>query len=75
MVFIYPGRSFHTNQNNSKVILFEECLGVDPFGPRLVVLELSHFVRQVKVREIGDHRPVIRCKWNRHEPTFLLKIV
>jgi hypothetical protein len=59
VVLFYSGGSFHANQNDPKVLLFEEGLGMDPFGPGLVLLELSHFVFQVKVREISDHDAVI----------------
>ena len=37
---------------------------MDPLRPGLLVLELSHFVCQVKVRKFGNHRSVIRDKWN-----------
>jgi hypothetical protein len=66
VVLFYSGASFHANQNNPKVLLFEESLGMDPLGPGLVLLELSHFVFQVKVREIGDHNAVIRGNWSLH---------
>src|ERR1035438_1210886 len=75
VVFFYPGGSIHANQNNPKVLLFEKGPGVDPFWPGLVMLEFSHFGFQIKVREIGDPRAVIRCKCNRHAAAFLLKIV
>src|ERR1700692_2593679 len=64
-VFFYSGGGFHANQNNPKVLLFEKSLGVNPFGPRFVMLELGHFVCQVKLREISCHRPIICYKWNR----------
>src|SRR5450631_492834 len=75
VVFFYSGGGFHANQNNPKVLLFEKSLGVNPFGPRLLMLELSHFMCQVKVRKIGHHRAVICYKWSRHAPAFLLKSV
>jgi len=75
MVFFYSGGRFHTNQNNPKVLLFEKSLGVNPFGPRFVTLELGHFMCQVKLRKIGYHRPVVCYKWSRHAPAFLLKRV
>jgi hypothetical protein len=74
-MFFYPGGSFHTNQNNPKVLLFEKSLGVDPFGPRFVMLKLVHFMRQVKLRKISRHCAVTCYKWNRHAPAFLLKRV
>src|ERR1017187_4604718 len=75
VVLFNPGGSIHANQNNSKVFLFEKSLGVDPFGPRFVMLELGHFMRQVKLRKLSRHRAVICYKWNRHAPAFLLKRV
>jgi hypothetical protein len=66
VVLFYSGGGFHANQNNPKVLLFEKSLGMDTFGPGLVLLELSHFVCQVKVREIGDHGTVIRRNWSLH---------
>jgi hypothetical protein len=66
VVFFYPGGSFHANQNNSKVLFFEKSLGVDPLGPRFVMLELSYFVCQVKLRKISRHRAVICCSGNWH---------
>src|SRR5580704_9509105 len=75
VVLFNPRGGFHANQNNSKVLLFEKGLGVDPFGPRFVMLKLGNFVCEIKVREISRHRAIRSYKWIRHTHAFLLKRV
>src|ERR1019366_2846732 len=59
VMFLHPGGIFHGDQNDPEVPFFVKGPRMDAGWPRLPLLRISDFARQVKVREIPSHVAVI----------------